>query len=118
MKPTERDEGEAELVSEYVLDAAPETVWKALMTSALRDRWLPAADLADRHPTAVEPGRRISFAMRESEPPYVESVVTFDLQPCESGGTRFRIVHSVATPGSGRVLMAANGNRRPARMAA
>lgn len=118
MKLTERQDGDAELVFEYELDAAPETVWKALVTKEFRDRWLPADDLADKEPTAIEPGRQISFAMRESRPPHVESVVTFDLQPSGDGGTRLRIVHSLAARGSKGMLMAANGNRPLALMAA
>lgn len=114
MKPNEREAGEAELVFEYALDAAPETVWKALACEELRNRWLPAGDLAEKEPVVEDPGRRISFTMRESEPPHLESVVTFDLQPSQDGCTRLRIVHSIAAG----MPVAANGNRPPALMAA
>ena len=44
------------LVMEQWLPAPPERVWRALLDPALRERWLPAADLADPQPCLCEDG--------------------------------------------------------------
>lgn len=113
MRANEPDDGEAEIVLDYELEAPPEKVWRAVAMPEFRDRWLPSGDLVDGEPRAVEPGRRISFAMREQDFPHAQSIVTFELRPSGTGGTRFRIVHSTAAPRSGGPLMAANCNRPP-----
>jgi hypothetical protein len=51
--------------------------------------------------------------MRDDEPPYLESIVTFQLTPNTDGGTRLRIIHGpVATKLMRRMPPAANGNWR------
>ncbi|TYC52969.1 polyketide cyclase [Rhodobacterales bacterium] len=91
---TDADTGD--LVQEYPLEAPPEKVWRALTIPALRQRWLPDQDLAEVKPLAEMPGEEISFRMRDDAPPYLESVVAFQLRPGSNGGTILRIVHRLA----------------------
>jgi uncharacterized protein YndB with AHSA1/START domain len=77
---------------EYQLDAPPEKVWRAVTIPALRERWLPNSDLAGAEAESSIPGEEVRYRMRESEPPFRESHVTFHIAPNESGGTRFRII--------------------------
>lgn len=91
-----------DLVLEYRLDAPPEKVWRAISIPEFREKWLPGKTL-DGAVSAV-PGEEIRYKMREPEPPFLESLVTFQLRSDASGGTILRIEH---------VLMprAANSNR-------
>lgn len=87
------DEGDkeqtGELVQEHDIDAPPETVWQALSSDELRERWLP--DHAEE--IDAVPGETIRFRLTDDEPPFLESTVTFELRPGADGGTRLRIVH-------------------------
>jgi uncharacterized protein YndB with AHSA1/START domain len=84
-----------DLVFEYDLDAPPEKVWRAISIPAFRDRWLPKGDLAQAEPVASKPGEEIAFAMRDHAPPFIESVVTFQVTPNAAGGARLRIIHGL-----------------------
>lgn len=84
------------VVFEYLLDAAPETVWRAVTTPALREKWLPGGDLADESPIAFTRGEEVQYRMREKEPPFFESTVTFRIQPGINGSTHFTIIHRLA----------------------
>ena len=88
----ERDVG---LEEAHEFDEPPERVWRALTTPALRERWLPGDTLASPEPVAATPGRSVSYLMREGAPPFLESTVTFELEPGAAGGTRLRIVHEL-----------------------
>ena len=102
-----------DLVLDYELDAPPEKVWRALSNPALREKWLPKQDLADATPISTTPGEEVRYRMRDDEPPFLESIVTFQLTPNEAGGTRLRIIHGVVTTRlMPRTLQAANSNRR------
>ena len=92
----ETDEQAKELILEYELDAPPEKVWRALSIPAFRERWLPDGDLADAEPVAAAPGEEIGYRMRDDEPPFLESIVTFRIAPNADGGTILRIVHGLA----------------------
>ena len=105
----------AELVFEVDLDAPPEKVWRALSIDAFRERWLPGEDLADPEPVASVPGEELRYRMREDAAG--ESLVTFQIRAIGVGGTRLRIVHSLA-PAQGLVPQAANANRPPLMRAA
>lgn len=98
------------LVLDYTLDAPPEKVWRALSIPALRDQWLPGTELADAEPLAATPGVEVRYRLRDTLPPCLESVVTFQLHPTADGGTRLTIIH---TPDDARlarpVPQAANG---------
>ncbi|WP_019994391.1 SRPBCC family protein [Aureimonas ureilytica] len=105
----EPHEGGGALDLTYDLDAPPAKVWRALSIPAFRERWLP--DVADPEPDAgsVVPGEALRYRLRESEPPFETSAVTFRISPNETGGTRLRILHErgkAAPP-----LMAANTNQ-------
>ena len=98
---------------EYELDAPPEKVWRALSIAEFRDRWLPKAALANAEPVGSAPGEEIRYRMREDEPPFLESVVTFQLRPNADGGTHLKIIHRLAQPRVQHELpRAANNNGR------
>jgi len=99
------------LVIEYELDAPPEKVWRAVTIPALRERWLPDADLAGAEPETTITGEEVRYRLRESEPPYRESHVTFQIEPNEAGGTRFRIIQQTCDERARRP-QAANSNTR------
>jgi uncharacterized protein YndB with AHSA1/START domain len=84
------------LVLDYELDAPPEKVWRAVSNPAHRERWLPKADLAETAPISSTPGEEIRYRMRDNEPPFLESIVTFQVGPNTAGGTRLRIIHRLA----------------------
>ncbi|MGV3482669.1 MAG: SRPBCC family protein [Sphingobium sp.] len=83
------------LVFDYDLDAPPEKVWRAISLPAFRDKWLPRGDLAEAEPLSSSPGEEVRYRMREHEPPFLESEVTFRIMPNAIGGTRLSIVHGV-----------------------
>jgi uncharacterized protein YndB with AHSA1/START domain len=102
-----------ELVLDYELDAPPEKVWRAISNPACRERWLPKADLAEAAPVSSKPGEEISYRMRDDEPPFLESIVTFQLTPSTAGGTRLRIIHGLADVTVKQLMpRAANSNLR------
>ena len=81
-----------ELVLEYELDAPLPRVWRSIVTPALRDHWLTKATIA-RGPIVLVPERVARYRLRDDDPPFLESEVTFHLAPSAAGGTRLRIVH-------------------------
>jgi uncharacterized protein YndB with AHSA1/START domain len=105
------DQPDAALVLEYDLDAPPEKVWRAVTIPALRERWLPDADLAGAEPESSVAGEEVRYRLRESEPPFRESHVTFRIEPNEAGGTRFRIIQEAYDNRQAR-LQPANSNNR------
>jgi uncharacterized protein YndB with AHSA1/START domain len=69
--------------------------------------------LADAEPVRSAPGEEIRYRMREDEPPFLESVVTFQLRPNADGGTHLRIIHRLADRRARHALpRAANSNGR------
>jgi uncharacterized protein YndB with AHSA1/START domain len=84
------------LVLDYDLDAPPEKVWRALSIAEFREKWLPTAALADAEPVGSAPGEEVRYRMRDDEPPFLESVVTFRLRPNADGGTHLKIIHRLA----------------------
>ena len=101
-----------DLVLDYELDAPPEKVWLAISDPALRARWLPKRDLADATPISSISGEEVRYRMRDDEPPFLESIVTFQVSPNAAGGTRLRIIHGLVTAAlMPRTLRAANSNR-------
>ena len=102
-----------DLVLDYELDAPPEKVWRAISNPALRERWLPKADLAEAAPLSSTPSEEVRYRMRDNEPPFLESIVTFQLSPNDAGGTRLRIIHVVTDVRlTQRMPQAANSNCR------
>lgn len=101
------------LVLDYRLDAPPEKVWRAISMPGLREAWLPGADLADPEPIVLAPGEALRYRMREDEPPFRESAVTFRISADAAGGTRLNVIHERAACPGGRTIMAANSNAPP-----
>lgn len=83
------------LVLKYELDAPPEKVWRAISQPALRKQWLPTEVLVGSDPVCFLPGEEIRYRMRDDEPPFLESVVIFQLRPNVLGGTTLTIVHGL-----------------------
>lgn len=94
MNPADPTRQDTALVLDYELDAPPEKVWRAISIPALREQWLPDGALADAEPLATTPGVEVRYRMRETLPPCLASVVTFQLSPTADGGTRLTIVHT------------------------
>ena len=95
MSDTEPQKQAADLVFEYELDAPPEKVWRAISVPGFRNKWLPGEDLADADPASAAPGAEIRYTMRDGEPPFLESVVTFQVRPGADGGSVLRVVHGL-----------------------
>jgi uncharacterized protein YndB with AHSA1/START domain len=105
------DHADAALVLEYDFDAPPEKVWRAVTIPALRDRWLPDCDLAGAEPESSVAGEEVRYRLRDPEPPFRESQVTFRIEPNEAGGTRFRIIQEACDRGR-KQPQAVNDNGR------
>ena len=72
---------------------------------------MPGVDLANAEPLSSAPCEEIRYRMRDDEPPFLESVVTFQVAPNADGGTRLRIIHVLADARSGlKPPKAANSN--------
>jgi len=99
------------LVMEQRLPAPPGRVWRALCDPALRERWLPAADLADPQPCLCEEARELRFRLRDAQPPHLHSLVCFRLRADEDGGTVLTIVHRL-TDLRAPLPLAANDDHR------
>ncbi len=106
------------LVFEFQFDESPEKLWRALSTPGLREHWLPDVELADTEPSIVTPGEALRYRMCDSEPPFLESVVTFRLGYNESGGTSLLVIHELADRRVGQDLSPANSNGPPLMRAA
>ena len=117
MSDTVEPDADTTLVIEYELDAPPEKVWRAVTIPALRERWLPYADLAGAEPEATITGEEVRYRLREPEPPFRESHVTFRIEPNEAGGTRFRIIQQACDIRE-KQPQPANGNHRTVMRAA
>ena len=94
---TEKDNTEAavRLVFEYEFDASPQKVWRAISIPELRANWLPEQDLSHSEPIAVVPEQSASYRLREAEPPFLESLVTFQIAANDNGGTSLTIIHEL-----------------------
>ena len=103
------DRPDAKLVLEFDFDAPPTKVWRAVTIPELRERWLPNFDLAGAEAESSIPGEEVRYRLRDSEPPFRESHVTFRIEPNESGGTRVRIIQQ-ACDDRAKPPQAANAN--------
>ena len=56
--------------------------------SPLREQWLPDAVVSDPDPVSVTHEEEIRYRMRDDAPPFLESLVTFQIEPDGEGGTR------------------------------
>lgn len=113
MKERKAKRDMTELVLEYDLDAPQQKVWRAIGLPEFREKWLPEKDLVDAQPISSEPGEEISYAMKDKEPPFLESRVVFQLRPNDHGGTILRIVQELVDERLAQEpIRAANNNRR------
>ena len=101
------------LVFEFRFDEPPEKLWRALSTPGLREHWLPDAELADPEPSVVTPEEALRYRMRDSEPPFLESVVTFRIDASEAGGSSLYVTHELTDRRVGLDLIPANSNAPP-----
>jgi len=100
-----------QLVLDYEFEAPPEKVWRAVTIPALRERWLPDADLAGAEPETTIAGEEVRYRLRDPQPPFLESCVTFRLTPTPAGGTRVHIIHEIdADQRRALALRSANSN--------
>ena len=113
------DKPKTGLVFEVELDASPETVWRAVHDATFRRQWLPDSVLADPTPISSLPGREVRYRMLEDDPPFLESLVTFEIRPGADQGTLLRIVHQLTDARlPSDVAQAANDNGRSLMLAA
>ena len=106
------------LVFEYDLDAEPEKVWRAIHSEEYREKWLAKNARAASEVVSAKPGQEVTYRMRDDEPPFLESVVTFRISPNQAGGTNLRIIHELADRRFDRRSKAANSNGPPLLLAA
>lgn len=106
MSESDTQDRTKQLVFAYQLEAPPEKVWRALSIPAFRERWLPAEVEA----VSSIPGEEVRYRLKEEEPPFLESVVTFQLAPKE-GGTELRIIHSLTDARLSQPPAPANSNQ-------
>lgn len=105
------DRQQAAIELAYELDEPPHKVWRAISIPELRQAWLPKEALADPDAGFLVPGQEARYRMRDSDPPFLESVVTFRIAPNASGGTSLRIVHQLVDARFDRLTgSAANSN--------
>ena len=99
------------LVLQYELDASPEKLWRAISIDAYRKQWLPNASLVLAETVTNQPGREVQFKLRDQEPPYLESTVTFQIAPTPAGGAILKIIQELTDPRLKTGMTAANSNR-------
>jgi len=95
---------------EYQIDEPTEKVWRAISIPEFRENWLPREALAAPDAASVTPGEEVSYRMRDSVPPFLESTVTFRIAPNPAGGTSLRIIHEPTDVRLDRMTRAANNN--------
>ncbi|KGD94075.1 polyketide cyclase [Achromobacter sp. RTa] len=96
MNQTASEDRPQDIVQEYELDAPPEKVWRAISIPEFREQWLPGQALASTEPEVSAPAEEVRYRMRDDQPPFLESLVTFQLRPAPGGGTVLRIIHALA----------------------
>lgn len=106
------------LVMEYVIDAPPEKVWRAISIPEFREKWLPEKDLANADPISAEPGEEVRYRILDKAPPFLESIVTFQIGPNGHGGTNLRIIHHLVDARTVRQSPPAANNNWPLLMRA
>ena len=83
------------LVFEAELDAPPEKVWRALATPELREAWLGEPEAGPAEIVRADPGSRLDLAWPTREG---DSLVRFEIEDGEGGGTRLTIIHRALAP--------------------
>ncbi len=95
---------------QYDLNEPPQKVWRAVSTPELRESWLPKEALAEPEAISVTPGKEVCYRLRDDAPPFLESIVTFQLAPNADGGTSLRIIHELDDARLRKVAKAAANN--------
>jgi uncharacterized protein YndB with AHSA1/START domain len=95
---------------EYEIDEPPHKVWRAISIPEFREAWLPKEALVDPDATTLTPGQEVRYRMRESDPPFLESLVTFRIARNATGGTSLRIIHELVDMRLERMRSAAANN--------
>jgi len=95
MNETAPENQPQDIVFEYELDAPPEKVWRAISIPEFREQWLPGRALASPEPVDATPAEEVRYRLRDDEPPFLESLVTFQLRPADDGRTVLRIIHAL-----------------------
>ncbi len=98
---------------EVDLDDPPHKVWRAISIPEFRERWLPTQALAGADAITVTPGQEVRYRLRDDDPPFLESTVTFTIIPNATGGTCLRIVHDLTDARLDRMAGAAANNNSP-----
>ncbi len=119
MSEEKREDETADVVLDVELDAPPEKVWRAISRPEFREKWLPNRDLLDAEPVSPEAdlvspeaNAEISYRMKDDAPPFLESIVTFQIRPNADGRTHLRILHVLSDERvTQQPLKAANNNR-------
>jgi|HubBroStandDraft_5_1064220.scaffolds.fasta_scaffold97506_3 uncharacterized protein YndB with AHSA1/START domain len=78
------------LVFECELDAPPAKVWRAISEPEIRTEWLGEAENGPAEVRRADPGERLDLAWPTREG---ESLISFQIDPAEGGGSRLTIVH-------------------------
>jgi uncharacterized protein YndB with AHSA1/START domain len=92
-------EAPTSVVTECELPDAPEKVWRALTVPKLLAGWLPEATHSEI--LEAQPNRLLRYRWsggehdRDDAGRPLESVVTFELDGTESGGTHLRVIHEL-----------------------
>jgi len=103
---------------EYDLDEPLQKVWRAISIPAFRENWLPKEVLAEPDAIDIKPGEEVRYRLREDNPPFLESTVTFRIAANAHGGTSLRIIHDLPVNTGRMIKAAANHNGSPIKLAA
>ncbi|MCG8490903.1 MAG: hypothetical protein MI743_04750 [Sneathiellales bacterium] len=113
-----KDQKKKHVKQTYKLAASPEKIWKALNIPEFRRRWWPDGEGAEKEETETSE-LSVRYRMKEKEPPFLESVVTFKIVPEDGQTTTLEIIHQledsiviqlddrVANDNSGPLMLAA-----------
>lgn len=113
-----------EIVVECEMEAAPETVWRALTDENLAADWLGAQPASEGKEAPgspsysiveAKPYSRVRYAWHDPDCPDAPPIVTVELERLAGGRTRFRLTHGEAVM---RVMQTANTNTPPLALAA
>ena len=110
MNDGKADEQKRGFELEYEIDEPTEKVWRAITIPEFRDNWLPREELVAPDATSVTPGEEVSYRMRDSAPPFIESTVTFRIVRNATGGTNLRVIHEPTDVRFDRMTKAAANN--------
>lgn len=89
-----KDRKKKQVKQTYKLAASPDKIFKALNTPELRRRWWPESEDAEKEETATS-DLSVRFRLKEKEPPFLESVVTFKVVPEDEQTATLEIIHQL-----------------------